>query len=532
MNSAARAVAQPAGPVFDEDEILTHDQVTQSNIGWELEPERWSTACRRRERLDAQSEHLADLLEQAGVQARLESSVVAISAVTGIVKPLNGFRPIRFIPNVAARDRRPMLNGLRFWIDEECTRPDHLRYGVITASERVPAFGPLRDVLQKMHRDISRWASEAYAVYGIRVQFRGTENTRQTAAARGMSDYDPKTMIYHPHANILMQPMRLLPKEGPGSWAEFLSWTWREFGAHWKDNGIVQDPAEIVKYVFKPDELNDMSPEEAKWLHEQLYRLNLCQPMGDFREWYSELQDRKCKVVRVRAGQGSRLVIVQKSRKLDHSKSDEQGDDPEDRPEDSPEDSPKDSPKDSPGDDPAPENLFIGSTLPQWQHTPWAEPSLLVMNYNPRTFSRAAQERLAEIRFEQMAAREIWDKAGAPEPATALALAQEWRQAGGQTNVVNLASLQAKTREAKERAVKACSGSPAKPVPYRVHTCSLTVPTGRSGNCPEDPDPPPEKVPLIHLKEGESIATAVEKALGIEKSDADARGAPVIDIWA
>jgi hypothetical protein len=447
----------------------------------------------------------------------MESNVVAISAVTGIATPLNSYRPIRFIPLVASRDRRPMLNGLRFWIDEECTRPDHLRYGVITAAERVPAFGELRKVLQDFHRDISRWASEAFAVYGIKVQFRGSEFTRKTAAERGMDDHHPDQMIYHPHANVLMQPMRLLPKEGRGSWAEFLSWTWKEFGAHWQDCGIVQDPAEIVKYVVKPDEMKDLTPEEAKWLHESLFRLNLAQPMGDFREWWSALQERGGKVIRVKAGEGSRLVIVQKSKKLDHSKSDEPADGPEDRPED--------SPQDCPGDDPNPENIFIGATLPMWQHTPWAEPSLLVMNYNPLTMSRAAHERLAEIRFEQQAAREIWDRSGAPAPETALQIAREWREAGAATNVAAFPSaLKARTRDA----LKADQARP----PYRVHTCSLTVPTGRSGNCPEDPDPPPEKVPLIHLKEGESIATAVEKALGIEKSDADARGAPVIDIWA
>lgn len=505
MSAVARVIAQPSGRVFEEDEILTHDQVTDTNIGWELEPERWATAERRRKKLRDQSDRIADLLEEAGVQSRLESSVVSISAVTGVVTPLNGYRPIRFIPLVASRDRRPMLNGLRYWIDEECTRPDHIRYGVITAGERVPAFGDLRGVLQKFHRDISRWASEAFAVYGIKIQFRGSEFTRNTAAERGMSDFDPEQMIYHPHANILMQPMRLLPKEGPGSWAEFLSWTWKEFGAHWKDNGIVKDPAEIVKYVVKPDELKDLSPTEAKWLHESLFRINLAQPMGDFKEWWSELQERRGKVVRVKAGQGSRLAIVQKSRKLDHS------------------DKPEDNPEDSPGDDPKPENLFIGATLPQWQHTPWAEPSLLVMNYNPRSFSRAAQDRLAEIRFERQAAREIWDKSGAPAPETALQIAREWREAGSSSNVAAFPSaLKARTRDAlkadQERS------------PYRVHTCSLTVPKDRPVNCPEDSDPHPEKIPLIHLKDGESIATAVEEALGIEKSDANGRSVLVIDI--
>jgi hypothetical protein len=444
---------------------IGHTEAGNRNIGWALEPRDWLAAKQRRAELDDQTERLADLLEASGVEARMTSDVVAISAVTGIVTELNAWRPIRFLPAVAARDRRPMLNELRYWVDNEAERPEYIRYAVVTAGDLVPAFGDLRGALQGLARRVSKWAADARELYDVEVHFRGSEFTRKTAAERGLADrYPAGLVLYHPHANVLFQPLRKLPEEGEGSWAEFLSWTRSMLDAHWHDNGRVEDVREIVKYVVKPADLLEgeqpLQADEARWLHESLFRLNLAQPLGAFRQFHRDVVKQKLKAVRVRNiyGTGGELALVSKGKKLDHSEKQKR----EER-------------DVEPGG--KPKNLFIGVTMPMWQHTPWAEPTILVQNYDPNPVSRAALERLQEIDYERMDARARWDASGAPSPATALSMASVWAKKGG----LNVTPFRA-----------------ARPASYRVHTSSLTVRNGSSAtgsNSPPDrgsgrpPDP-------------------------------------------
>jgi hypothetical protein len=456
VSAAARVHASHVELDGEPDIALAHDEATDANIGWGIEPEDWARAKKRRAELEDQTAQLADLLEEAGVETRLrDENVVSISAITGIVTPIATWRPIRFLPAVAARDRRPMLNGLRYWCDHVAGYPQYLRYAVVTSGDLIPAHGDLRPALQGLARRVSKWAKAARETYGVVVHFRGTEYTRKTAAERGLDDRFPADLpLYHPHGNILYEPTRKLADEGPGSWAEFLSWTREELGAHWKDNGRVADVREIVKYVVKPADLLDgekpIDPAEAKWLHESMFRLNLAQPLGEFRTWWRDVAEAKLKVVRIRQGSGGALRLVRKAGRFDHSGGREDAE---------------------PG--PKPANLFIGMTMPQWQHTPWAEPMLIVQNYQPNACGTAAIERLREISFERMVARDVWDRSGAPAPSVALQMAKTWLSSDGH----NVAPLR-----------------PARAAPYRVHTCSLTVPLGKDaeGSLHPPPDPPPK----------------------------------------
>lgn len=460
----------------------THDGVLIRNTGWALDPERWATSCARCEALDAQTERLAALLEEAGIPARQDSDVVAIGAVTGIVDAVSVWRPIRFLPSVAARDRRPMLNGLRYWIERVHPRSRYLRYGVVTHGDLVRAHGDLRGSLQRLARDVSKWACEARALYDIEVHFRGSEFTRATASERhaaavaagrafDLASYPDDPVLYHVHANILLEPTRLLPKEGAGSWAEFLSWTHGYFGAHWKDSGRIKDVRELVKYVVKPGDLLDgrrpLDAGEAKWLHESLFRLNLAQPLGSFRTYWRELTEARKKVVVVKAQDGKpRLREIEKARRLDHSRHradvvETDGIVAQGRG--------------------VPENTILGVTLPQWRHTPWAEPVILVQGYQPRTYGKASRERLLEIEWEQSVARQAWDKAGAPEPSVALQVAQAWQEKGATSNVTPFRGRDAGAAEAAR--------------PYMVHTSSVAVLNHMHGRRRDPPPTPPPTPP-------------------------------------
>jgi len=439
----------------------SHAEASRQNTGWELDYERWAEVNNRRQMMEAQTAKLADLLESVGVPARLHSDVVAVSAVTGLITDVSPWRPIRFLPSVAARDRRPMLNALRYWIEKVAKKPEQLRYVVITAGDLIEAYGDLRGGMKKLSRQISKWAHEAKKQYGIEVHFRGTEFTRKSASERGLSEWHPDTVLYHLHANVLIQPTRYLKGK---KWRKFLSWTHDFFGTHWKDNGPIEDVRELVKYVVKPSDLLEgdhaLGADEAKWLHETLFRMNLAQPMGRFKDFWAELDENRCKVVLVRNKYGeSEMRLIGRGKRFDHSK-DAEVLEPSPELEPAPEDN---SPKGRG------ENILIGVTLPQWKHTPWSEPMLLIQNYQPRAVGRASMERLAEIDTERMLARQQWDEAGAPDPAIALEIAKQWASKAG-SNVT-----------AFKR---------AKPVSYKVHTSRLTVRAEGDGQVTVMPSPP------------------------------------------
>lgn len=499
-----------------------------------MKPGQWAERQKTRRKIREQSEVIADRLEAAGIAARQNTGMTMLTAVTDVRTDQLAFRPSRMIPEVAVRERRGVLNALTYYLDEIYDRPDLVRYGVVTTSELVPAFGDLRGPIQDLQRAVSKWSDACDDRWDVEVIFRSTEFTRATARERHEKSglmvatalATPGLVLYHPHANVLYRPRS---KMSPEKWTSFLRWTAEFFGAHWKDCGRIEDLREIVKYVCKPDELlageSPIEPDETAWLYHQLYKLRQTAPMRSFKDWWSELKADRCKIVTRNAGDVTEYVIAQKSRRLNHTKNDELATSTADpgTPGQPEADKNRDVTKRECFGEA--ENVFLGVTLPQHSATPWAEPVLLIHNYNPRPMSQSSIDRLQEIRHEQAYWRSKWNEKGAPAPETALLIAREWEQAGRASNVVAFAP------EALEDRTEALLAADAERRNYRVHKSSVTVREHRSSTRGIPPDPPPERVPLIKLDEGESIATAVEKALGVEKSDVDVRGAPVIDIW-
>src|SRR5690606_9368436 len=149
-------------------------------------------------------------------------------------------------------------------------------------------------------------------------------------------------------------------------------------------------------------------------------------PMGPFAAFMAKLEEAGEKVVRVRSGDDGRLQRVRKSSRLNHHSKDgaeggQEGDPAQPAP--SVLDSDDRAPKD--GGRKRPSNLVLGVSLPQWRHTPWAEPLILVQRYNPLAPGSADHARLEEIETEKGLARVDWDCSGAPDPTIALDVAEK-----------------------------------------------------------------------------------------------------------
>jgi len=486
---AARALAGVSGAATASRRgVKTHNSVLKSNSGWALDPVAWARRAAATAKLMEQNDRIAEALQRAGEDVIRPGGVTLISAVTNVIETQRVFRAVRFLPVVAARDRRPTVNGLKLFIHEHPSAR-YFRYAVMTCAEPVPAFGDLRGAIQELSRRISSWAYEVSTpdkttgkCYDIEVLYRGVEFTRATAAERDAaaaergqpSDlsarYGADTVLFHVHANVLYWPKRNIST----LWPEFLRYTEKFMDAHWRDNGRVEKVEEIVKYCSKPADTLAATDDELVWLYRQTQRLKICQPMGEFKTWMKELKDRREKAVRVHVGRGDgKLMRVKKGKRggAEEDPADEDGnviegyadqaaDDRRDKgPDEAPESTPE---KPTRLDDGGPAaNVVIGLALPQWRHTPWAEPVIMVQNYDPL---RLSDEAGCDIREWQRQAREWWDEAFAPEPEEALRVARM--------------ALDAVVSSDEIRAA-------AEAAPYIVHTCSSTVRTGQA-ELPDD----------------------------------------------
>jgi len=129
-----------------------------------------------------------------------------------------------------------------------------------------------------------------------------------------------------------------------------------------------------------------------------------------------------------------------------------------------------------------PSNLVLGLTLPQWRHTPWAEPLIMVQHYDP---AAPFGEDGGDIEAWKRQAREMWDDNWGPEPSEALRVARMALDAAMSSDDI---------REAAEAA------------PYIVHTCSSTVPAHEDGDeevLPEELDDDLREV--VSLFEGATV---------------------------
>lgn len=400
----------------------THEELLKRHTGWATEFEPWSERRKAWALIQAQTEEIADRLESLGIQARLPASITSISAVTLQEDTLDSFRPIRFLPAIAARERRPYLNAMRYWLETNPDAKRYVRFAVVTYGTPIRAGDDLREAISDLTRRISRWAHYVKKRFEIEVLYRGVEYTWKDRDGSG-------EQTLHLHANVLYWPHRHLKT---AEWTDFLTISHDKLASHWKDNGRVNDVAEVVKYVIKPEDLGKLEDDDLVWLYENTFKKRVNAPMNTLREFVSKLTKERKKVVTV-SSKG--LRIVTKARKLDRAKAKE----------------------DRVGGGRA-TNIILGLTLPQWRHTPFAEPMILVQNRDKNAIGKAAEAFRNDVDALHMESLIYWQENGAPSPAEALELAKAWDDGAG--NVVPFKK--------------------GRPSSYKVHTSRVTVPASET----------------------------------------------------
>ncbi len=461
---------------FQASKTITQYQLYSTNTGWKQSNENYRESSERRALLVRENERIASELEKHGIETRLaNNSITAIGEVTGATDTVESFRSICFLPLIAQRERKPILNGLQYFQRHNKLGP-YLRLAVVTTGERIPLFGDLRGTMQKMHRDISRWAHEADKEWNVAVIYRGSEFT-----------YDSDTRSFHPHANVLYTPRKALKGH---RWSEFLAWTHKRLGAHWQDSGKLKKPQEAIKYPFKPLELQSLDSLALVWLYMQTRRLKIAQPMRDFKDWRETLEydvtlqdrvnpltgevvtkrikvkrERPLKIGMVNTPEGAQLSLIEKAcgHKTGDSTPALTEEDIQKWREEKEQEGWSEDLIDAlcpsvghQGDCTSQENMILCRTAPSFRFSPYAEPVTLVQDYTEHPVTPEGKERLAEIKARQKEALRYWEANGAPDPRIALNTGKAIKAAA----------------EGKARNVR----------PFNVHTSRSTVQNNKQRN--------------------------------------------------
>ena len=248
-------------------------------------------------RLKSQTSQLVALLESGGYVAErpMSSDIVRIGVCSGRSEVVPAYRNINFLPSIARAKRQKMVRNLSWWADQG---RGYLRYGVVTAGARVPIV-QLRQSLQDLGRLVSRWsASDQLRAWGVSVVFRASEFTINSQK------------LCHPHINLVYDFTRRLE---PEEFSQFLKFTRDFFGAIWKDCGRLVDPAEVVKYVVKPVDLDGLGSVDLVALAHSLFGLRLVSTFGAFREAMQRLKLANQVIAKTWRGDSWRWCIVQRS---------------------------------------------------------------------------------------------------------------------------------------------------------------------------------------------------------------------------
>jgi hypothetical protein len=248
-------------------------------------------------RLKSQTSHLVALLEAGGYVAErpMSSDIVRVGVCSGKAEVLPSYRNINFLPSIARAKRQKMVRNLSWWADQG---RGYLRYGVVTGGARVP-ISQLRESLMHLGRLVSRWsASDQLRAWGVSVVFRASEFTINS------------DKLCHPHLNLVYDFTRRLE---PQEFAQFLKFTREFFGAVWKDCGRLVDPAEVVKYVVKPTDLDGLGSADLVALANSLFGLRLVSTFGAFRVAMQRLKLANQSIAKTWRGESWRWCIIQRS---------------------------------------------------------------------------------------------------------------------------------------------------------------------------------------------------------------------------
>ncbi|MFG6596282.1 hypothetical protein ACGYK4_17195, partial [Sulfitobacter sp. 1A13368] len=338
----------------------------------------WAEGKRREKVNEVSTQRMQDLLESGGLEVETPSNVMFVGAVTGLTKVLRRRRNINLLLSVAQMNRREQQLSLAKYLEEH-RKGQYARYLVITSGERIPAHADLRQRMSAFGRKISKWANRIKREFGIEVVCRIYEMPRNADGT------------YNLHANVIYIP----PYMGELGWLSFLGDLHTSFDTILQDAGKIDDLNEVIKYVFKGDDIENMDADEAVWLHDALYNMRIFSAFNGYKDFRSELKDSGKKLVSIKG----RIVYMLKPKCHRNKDEDDEYDD-EDRPEE------REHPMEV-------KNVLLTQLQPTAMLSPVKEPVMVIQGYDPSidiTKDTRAAARYIDIMMCRAEATDAWRK--------------------------------------------------------------------------------------------------------------------------
>jgi hypothetical protein len=270
-------------------------RIVREESGRKIPQEAFERKKSERDLLRAQSLHIADMLESVGIRAYGDSKLTMVGLLSGIEEPLVDFRNIVFIPEVAKRKRNQVLGDLEYFLQNH----PFARMWVFTSGSRCP-IDAVADRIKEVHRKISKLNSKPFMkAAGVSIVFRATE--------LGSLQRIDGVATFHIHCHAIIDLARKLPRE---SWSLLLGKvrSWWQF--HFADAKKIQMAREACKYVVKPGDLLNLTAQELKALHGQMFKLHLVQALGSLRDQRKDREDTDQRFHRVKSPLGSKLETI------------------------------------------------------------------------------------------------------------------------------------------------------------------------------------------------------------------------------
>jgi hypothetical protein len=211
----------------------------------------------RERELRNQSDAIVERMERCGLQGRsARGGVSIIGLVSGQVEKATDYRNCNLIPAQQSRNVHDMLKHVRYLVD---TSPRKSQFRMLVVSGGWCRFDKYRKHHKLHTRRMSKFAAHRLLKeFGIEVLFYNVENTIHRSE---------NTAMLNMHSHALFRSRRFLGKK---KWIKFIQFARDFFPKGFVHDSKIENPKEVVKYVFKPSEFDLLTDDEFKEFAQQV----------------------------------------------------------------------------------------------------------------------------------------------------------------------------------------------------------------------------------------------------------------------
>lgn len=283
---------------YNQPHEITTNEIWRRQIGKSIGRDQWIDQQTRKRVLQEQSELITNRLERCGITARTGRDITLVGLISGKAERSTDYRNCNFIPVQQSRNVHQMHRDVQYYCDN--AKKGSLRMLVISGGW--VAIEDYRAEHRAHTRRMSKFNAEIRKRFGIELAYYNVEITINR-------DGDGRAML-NMHSHALAEVRQRL---SPQAWKAFLAYSRNYFPKGYVHDSRIRDAKEVVKYVFKPCEFDDLTDEEFAELFHQIQgrpkeetgeecdqrALKFYNPLGRLKALRASLKRQRRKLVKV-----------------------------------------------------------------------------------------------------------------------------------------------------------------------------------------------------------------------------------------